>query len=162
MCVENYIQCMETIYRNCYNLYSKPISGRKILFVHKPIVQAAMEHDQQNPRRSMRKAASQLGIPRSSMRRIYKKDIRLTAYKTQSRQLLSAASYWLKTLKSIRYKFHNIIQVYVVLIVRFFLQNTIFSRRNKMERGRGGKRSTLNRHTALRRKPCDANPKEGG
>ena len=42
--------------------------------------------------RSMRKTASQLGISRSSMHKIFKNYLWLTAHKNQSRQLLSAAS----------------------------------------------------------------------
>lgn len=71
---------------------SKPIPGRKRSIRTKPIVQAVMKRVMRNPRRSMRKTASQLGISRSSMHRIFKNYLRLTVYNNQSRQLLSAAS----------------------------------------------------------------------
>ena len=90
--------CRKTVY-NIWKQYtetattsSKPIPGRKRSIRTKAIVQAVMKRVKRNPRRSMRKTASQLGISRSSMHRIFKNDLGLTAYKKQPRQLLSAAS----------------------------------------------------------------------
>ena len=81
-----------------YKLYSMYGSGIQILlqppaslflvdsvwFIPKPIVQPFVKRVKRNPRRSMRKIASQLGISRSSMYRIYKNDLRMTAYKNNS------------------------------------------------------------------------------
>ena len=60
---------------------SKPILGRKRSICTKPIVQLTMKRVERNPRRSVRKTESLLGISRSSMHRIYKNDLRLTVYK---------------------------------------------------------------------------------
>lgn len=90
--------CRKTVF-NVWKQYaetdttsSKPIPGRKRSIRTKPIVEAVMKRVKRNPRRSMRKTANELGISRTSMHRIFKKDLRLTAYKKQSRQLLSAAT----------------------------------------------------------------------
>uniref|UniRef100_A0A0L8GWD5 Uncharacterized protein n=1 Tax=Octopus bimaculoides TaxID=37653 RepID=A0A0L8GWD5_OCTBM len=45
-----------------------------------------------NPRRITRKTAKALDISKSSMYRIFKEHLKLTAYKKQPRQLISAAS----------------------------------------------------------------------
>ena len=68
---------------------SKPIPGRKRSVRTRPIVQAVMKR---NPRRSMRKIASQLVISRSSMHRIFKDDLKAYSIKKDFRQLLSAVS----------------------------------------------------------------------
>lgn len=90
--------CRKTVF-NVWKQYaetdttsSKPIPGRKRSIRTKPIVEAVMKRVKRNPRRSMRKTANELGISRTSMHRIFKKDLRLTANKKQSRQLLSAAT----------------------------------------------------------------------
>jgi transposase len=90
--------CRKTVF-NVWKRYtetattsSKPIHGRKRLIRTKHIVQAVMKRVKRYPRRSMKKTASHLGIARSSMLRIFKNDLRLSAYKKQSRQLISAAS----------------------------------------------------------------------
>ena len=46
----------------------------------------------QNPRRNMRKTAKKLVILISSMNRVFKDVLRLTAYKKQSEKLISEAS----------------------------------------------------------------------
>ena len=68
-------------YTETATTFSKPIPSRKRSIHTKPIVQAVMKRVKQNPRRSMRKTASQLEISRSSMHKICKNDLMLTAYK---------------------------------------------------------------------------------
>ena len=71
---------------------NKPIPGWRRSIRTKPIVQAVIKREKRNPRRSMRKTASRLRISRSSIRRIFKNDQRLTAYRDQPIHLLPAAS----------------------------------------------------------------------
>ena len=72
---------------------SNPIPRRKRSILTKPIMQAAMKR---NPRRSMMRTVSQLGILRSYMHGIFKNYLRLTAYKN-SIQTVAFSSFQAKT-----------------------------------------------------------------
>lgn len=71
---------------------NKTIPGRPRNIRTKRLVKAIQKRVQRNPRRSMRKTARELGISKSSMHRVFKDDLGLTAYKKQPKQLISAAS----------------------------------------------------------------------
>ncbi|XP_059096817.1 uncharacterized protein LOC131891306 [Tigriopus californicus] len=78
-------------YKYTGSVENRPKSGRPRSIRTRKLIEATRSKIRRNPKRSIRKLASEAGVGRESMRKVIRKDLKMKAYHLQKRQLPSAA-----------------------------------------------------------------------